>query len=144
MSPEIKALYEFGRFRCDPQEHLLLCEGKPVSLSPKSFEVLVALIQSNGRLLTKDELMQQVWPDSFVEESNLTVNISALRRALGETPGGQQYIETVPKLGYRFIAPVTAYRDGSKTVPPVLTPGVEQEHALPGITPAPASPARFG
>ena len=88
MSPEIKVLYEFKKFRCDPREHLLLREGKPVSLSPKSFEVLVVLIQSNGRLLTKDELMQQVWPDSFVEESNLTVNISALRRALGETPEG--------------------------------------------------------
>jgi eukaryotic-like serine/threonine-protein kinase len=143
MSPEIKALYEFGKFRCDPGERLLLCEGKPVSLSPKSFEVLVVLIQNNGRLLTKDELMQQVWPDSFVEESNLTVNISSLRRALGETPGGQQYIETVPKLGYRFVAPVTAYRDGSKTIPPVLTPGAEQEPALPGVAPAPKLKFRF-
>ncbi|HZI57039.1 MAG TPA: winged helix-turn-helix domain-containing protein, partial [Verrucomicrobiae bacterium] len=83
MSPETKTLYEFGKFRCDPREYLLLCEGKPVPLSPKSFEILVALIQSNGRLLTKDELMKQVWPDSFVEEANLTVNISALRRTLG-------------------------------------------------------------
>src|SRR6266478_2948129 len=118
MSAEIKVLYEFGKFRCDPREHLLLCNGKPVSLSPKSFEILVALIQNNGRLLTKDELMQQVWPDSFVEEANLTVNISALRKALGETPGGQQYIETVPKRGYRFVAPVTAHRDDSEPRPP--------------------------
>src|ERR1700733_12691485 len=107
MSSEIKALYEFGRFRCNPREHLLLCDGKAVWLSPKSFEILVALIQSNGRLLTKDELMQKVWPDTFVEEANLTVNISALRKVLGETPGAQQYIETVPKRGYRFLAPVT-------------------------------------
>jgi len=107
MSAEAKVLYEFGKFRCDPREHLLLCDGKPVSLSPKSFDILLALIRSNGRLLTKDELMRQVWPDSFVEEANLTVNISALRKVLGETPGGQQYIETVPKRGYRFIAPVT-------------------------------------
>ena len=90
MSAETKVLYDFGKFRLDPREHLLLCEGKPVSLSPKSFEVLLALIQSNGRLLTKDELMQQVWPDSFVEEANLTVNISALRKVLGETPEGQR------------------------------------------------------
>jgi len=90
MSPETRVLYEFGKFRCDPREHLLLCEGKPVSLSPKSFEILVALIQSNGRLLTKDELMQQVWPDSFVEEANLTVNISALRKVLSESPEGSQ------------------------------------------------------
>jgi len=111
MSPEIKALYEFGNFRCDPREHLLLCGDTSVSLSPKAFEILLVLIRSNGRLLTKDELMQQVWPDSFVEEGNLTVNISALRRALGETPAGQQYIETIPKRGYRFVVPVTETRD---------------------------------
>src|SRR5258708_40262447 len=104
MSAETKVLFEFGKFRCDPREHLLSCDGKPVSLSPKSFEILVALIRSNGQLVTKDELMQQVWPDSFVEEANLTVNISALRKVLGEAPGGQQYIETVPKSGYRFVA----------------------------------------
>ena len=121
MSPETKVLYQFGKFRCDPREHLLLRDGKPVSLSPKSFEILIALIQSNGRLLTKDELMQLVWPDSFVEEANLTVNISALRKALGETPGGQQYIETVPKRGYRFVAPVTEHREDSKGDPPVQT-----------------------
>ncbi len=120
MSTEAKVLYEFGRFRCDPREHLLLCEGKPISLSPKSFEILVALIQSNGRLLTKDELMQQVWPDSFVEEANLTVNISALRKVLGETAGGQ-YIETVPKRGYRFVAPVTEHRDEGNAAPAVET-----------------------
>ena len=112
-SLEAKFLYEFGKFRCDPREHLLLCENKPVSLSPKSFEILVALIQSNGRLLTKEELMQQVWPDSFVEEANLTVNISALRKVLGEGMGGQQYIETVPKRGYRFVAQVTEHQEKS-------------------------------
>ncbi len=113
---ETKVLYEFGKFRCDPREHLLLCGDKPVSLSPKSFEILVALIQSNGRLLTKEEIMQQVWPDSFVEEANLTVNISALRKVLGEGPGGQQYIETVPKRGYRFVAKVTEQQDDRESV----------------------------
>jgi DNA-binding winged helix-turn-helix (wHTH) protein/tetratricopeptide (TPR) repeat protein len=129
MSSEIKALYEFGKFRCDPREHLLLCDGKPVSLSPKSFEILVALIQSNGRLLTKDELMQKVWPDTFVEEANLTVNISALRKVLGETPGTQQYIETVPKRGYRFLAPVTELRDEGKPSLSVQTSGIAQGSA---------------
>jgi DNA-binding winged helix-turn-helix (wHTH) protein/tetratricopeptide (TPR) repeat protein len=143
MPPETKVLYEFGKFRCDPREHLLLCAGKPVSLSPKSFEILVALIQSNGRLLTKNELMQQVWPDSFVEEANLTVNISALRRALGETPAGQQYIETVPKRGYRFVAPVTENRDDGAPGPSVQTAVVEQREQLPGVAPAPTAPARF-
>lgn len=114
MSAETKVLYEFGSFRCDPREHLLLCDGKTVSLSPKSFEILVVLLQSNGRLLTKDELMQKVWPDSFVEEANLTVNVSALRKVLGESPDGQQYIETVPKRGYRFVAPVREVQEDGK------------------------------
>jgi len=139
---ETKVLYEFGKFRLDPREHLFLCEGKPVSLSPKSFEILVALIQSNGRLLTKDELMQQVWPDSFVEEANLTVNISALRKVLGETPGGQRYIETVPKRGYRFVAPVTERQDDGKPSPAAPTAAVEQGDLLPGVAPAPKSRAR--
>ena len=135
-------MYEFGKFRCDPREHLLLCGGKPVSLSPKSFEILVALIQGNGRLLTKDELMQQVWPDSFVEEANLTVNISALRKVLGETPGGQRYIETVPKRGYRFVAPVREFEGDGKVSPSIQTPGVKQGDPLVGVAPAPTSPAQ--
>ncbi|MBA3915645.1 MAG: winged helix-turn-helix domain-containing protein, partial [Acidobacteriales bacterium] len=99
-------MYEFGSFRCEPSEHLLLCEGKPVSLTPKMFDILVAFLRSQGRLLSKDELMRTVWPDSFVEEANLTVNISALRKALGETADRQPYIETVPRRGYRFVVPV--------------------------------------
>ncbi|HMJ22964.1 MAG TPA: transcriptional regulator, partial [Terriglobales bacterium] len=114
MSPETKALYEFGRFRCDPAEHLLFCDGKPVSLAPKAFEILIILIRSNGRLLTKDELMQKVWPDTFVEDANLTINISALRKLLGDSTGDQQYIETVPKRGYRFLVPVTEFHYDSK------------------------------
>jgi DNA-binding winged helix-turn-helix (wHTH) protein len=142
MSAEGKVLYEFGNFRCDPREHLLLCDGKPLSLSPKSFEILVTLIRNNGRLLTKDELMQQVWPDSFVEEANLTVNISALRKVLGETPGGLQYIETVPKWGYRFVAPVRECRDDGKLSPPTQAPSVAQVEPLPGVVPAPISRPR--
>ena len=143
MFPEAKVLYEFGKFRCDPREHLLLCDGKAVSLSPKSFEILVALIRSNGKLLMKDELIQQVWPDSFVEEANLTVNISALRKVLGETPSGQQYIETVPKRGYRFVAPVTEHRDDSKPVLSVHDPEVEQVGPLVEVASASTAPARF-
>ena len=115
MSAETKVLYDFGRFRCDPGEQLLLCDGKPVPLAPKSFEILLALVRSNGHLVTKDELMRKVWPDSFVEEANLTVNVSALRKVLGETHEGQQFIETVPKRGYRFIAKVAVLeRDSEK------------------------------
>jgi DNA-binding winged helix-turn-helix (wHTH) protein len=104
---ERNTLYEFGRFRFDPANHLLRSEGTPVSLTPKAFEVLLVLVQNGNRLTTKEELMQKVWPDSFVEEANLTVNISALRKLLGETADGRPYIETVPKKGYRFVAPVT-------------------------------------
>jgi eukaryotic-like serine/threonine-protein kinase len=118
MVTKTKVFYEFGKFRCDPREHLLLCDGKPVALSPKCFEILLALIRSNGRLLLKDELMQQVWPDSFVEEANLTVNISALRKVLGETPEGPQYIETVPRRGYRFVAPVTEQQESDRSTLP--------------------------
>ena len=83
-------------------------DGKPIALTPKAFEILQVLVQNGNRLTSKEELMRRVWPDSFVEEANLTVNISVLRRQLGEAPDGQQYIETVPTKGYRFAVPVSA------------------------------------
>lgn len=103
--------YTFGPFRLSPSEHLLLCGEKSVPLAPKTFELLVALVSRHGQLMTRDELMQAIWPDSFVEEINLTVNISLLRKTLGEQPDGRQYIATVPKRGYRFDAAVTEQRD---------------------------------
>jgi len=102
-----QSLYEFGSFRLDPANRQLLNEGRPLSLTPKALEILIVLVQNGNRLTTKEELMRKVWPDSFVEEANLTVNISALRRLLGETVDGEQYIQTVPKSGYRFSVPVT-------------------------------------
>jgi DNA-binding winged helix-turn-helix (wHTH) protein/TolB-like protein len=110
---ESKVLYEFGKFRFDPANHLLLSNGVPVSLTPKAFEVLLVLVQNGSRLTTKEELMRKVWPDSFVEEANLTVNISALRKLLGETHEGKPYIDTVPKKGYRFVAAVTEMQEGT-------------------------------
>ena len=92
-------MYEFSKFRLDPKNHLLESEGTTISLTPKAFEILLVLVENGNRLTTKEELMRKVWPDSFVEEANLTVNISALRKQLGETPNGQQYIETVPRKG---------------------------------------------
>ena len=100
-------MYEFGSFRLDPAERLLLCDGKPIALSAKAFEVLLILVENSGRLVTKSELIQTLWPNTFVEEGNLTQNISVLRKALGGSDNGKQYIATVPKLGYRFTAPVT-------------------------------------
>lgn len=134
MPAETQAFYDFGNFRCDPGEQLLLCEGKPVPLSPKAFGILVVLIQSDGRLVTKEELMQMVWPDSFVEEANLTVNISVLRRVLGETPDGRQFIETVPKRGYRFVVPVTQSQEETPAVTGAQA-AVIQESELPPVPP---------
>ena len=103
-----KELFEFDSFRLDPVEHLLLRDGEPVPLEPKVFETLLTLVQRAGMLVGKEELMRAVWPDSFVEESNLTRNISVLRKALNHSDSGPQYIETVPKRGYRFTGDVRA------------------------------------
>jgi len=97
-------LYEFGSFTLQPSEHLLLRDGRPVTLSPKAFDILLLLVQNAGGLVSKDDLAKKVWPSGFSEEANLTANIAALRKALGHRPDGQEYIETVPRLGYRFAA----------------------------------------
>jgi DNA-binding winged helix-turn-helix (wHTH) protein len=98
--------FQFDAFRLDAAEHLLLRDGEPVPLEPKVFETLLVLIRHDRRLVGKEELMRAVWPDSFVEDSNLTRNISVLRRALSPNDGVPQYIETVPKCGYRFVGEV--------------------------------------
>ncbi|HEX8190551.1 MAG TPA: alpha/beta fold hydrolase [Pyrinomonadaceae bacterium] len=101
--------YTFGPFVLDTREGTLLREGRPVRLTPKAFETLVALVERSGHCVGKGELMRRVWPDSFVEENNLSQNISRLRRALrAGGPGPLNYIETVPRRGYRFNAPVLA------------------------------------
>jgi DNA-binding winged helix-turn-helix (wHTH) protein/TolB-like protein len=109
-----KQIYEFGQFRIDPDERLLLREGKPIPLTPKAFETLLALVENSGHVVKKDDLMRRVWPDAFVEEVNLAQNVSALRRALDTD--GEQYIETVPKLGYRLIAKARPIRAPGETV----------------------------
>jgi len=100
------SFYEWGPFRLEPAEHRLTRDGNPVPLAPKTFELLVFLVQNQGRLVTKNQIMEAVWPGSFVEDANLTVSISALRKALGEKNGDLRYIETVPKKGYRFTGSV--------------------------------------
>ncbi len=125
--------YEFGEFTLDVSERRLSKDGKPISLEPKAHEVLLALVRNAGRLLTKRELLDLIWPESFVEEGILAVHVSALRKALGQ--GGRRYIETVPRAGYRFACTVT--RDVSQPpayggtpwlssfgVPPVIRPEV--------------------
>jgi DNA-binding winged helix-turn-helix (wHTH) protein/Tol biopolymer transport system component len=103
MSSETKYLYEFGDFRLDPSERLLLRNGVSVSLPPKAFATLVLLVERSGRVCDKQELMRAVWPETFVEENNLTQCISTLRKSLGDNGNGQGFIETVPRLGYRFV-----------------------------------------
>ncbi|MGZ8831613.1 MAG: winged helix-turn-helix domain-containing protein [Thermoanaerobaculia bacterium] len=99
-------LYEFVPFRLDPAERRLLRGGEPVALTPKCFDLLVVLVENSGHLLEKSDLLGRVWPDQFVEEGNLSFNISELRRVLGEGQNGEPYIETVRKKGFRFVAPV--------------------------------------
>lgn len=106
MSKQTNEIYEFGAFRLDAQERLLQRDGETISLTPKAFDLLLALVERHGRLVEKEELFQAVWPDTIVEESNLSSNIALIRKALGDGTNGERYIETVPKRGYRFVAPV--------------------------------------
>ena len=99
-------IYSFGSFRFDTAQRTLECDGKPLSLSPKAWEVLNVLIAHRGRVVEKQKLIDEVWPGIFVEENNLAFNISVLRKVLGENAAAPRFIETVPKRGYRFIAPV--------------------------------------
>ncbi|MEO6782868.1 MAG: tetratricopeptide repeat protein, partial [Bradyrhizobium sp.] len=101
-------IFEFGDCILAPKERLLLRGGEPVPLTPKTFDVLVALVKRSGHLVGKEDLLREVWPDTFVEEVNLTVNISTLRKALNRSRNGIGMIQTVTKHGYRFVASVMA------------------------------------
>jgi TolB-like protein/DNA-binding winged helix-turn-helix (wHTH) protein/Flp pilus assembly protein TadD len=106
-----KEIYEFGPFTVDPVERIAFRAGRPLVLTPKVFDTLLCLVRNRGRVLTKDEILHEVWPNTFVEEVNLAVNISTLRKALGEGPQEGRYIATVPGRGYRFVADVQEVRD---------------------------------
>jgi eukaryotic-like serine/threonine-protein kinase len=97
-----KELYEFGPFRVDPEKETLLRAGDPIQLTPKTFQILLVLVRHSKEVVTKDDLMKAVWPDTFVEEANLSRNIFMLRKALGESPQDHRYILTVPGRGYRL------------------------------------------
>jgi DNA-binding winged helix-turn-helix (wHTH) protein/tetratricopeptide (TPR) repeat protein len=111
-----RELYEFGPFRVDPDREVLLREGEQVPLTPKTFQILLVLIRHSKEVVTKDDLMQLVWPDTFVEEANLSRNIFMLRKALGETPQDHRYIVTVPGRGYRLSADVQLVPDRELTI----------------------------
>ena len=104
--------YEFGRFRLDAVGGMLFRDGERLALRPKVVEILTVLVESQGNTVTKEELLQKVWADAIVEEGTLTSHISVLRKALGEGEDGAQYIETIPKRGYRFVTPVRIIENG--------------------------------
>src|SRR4029453_17843711 len=102
----VQGAYRFGPFHLDVRERRLSCGNEVIPLRLKVFDTLLVLVENAGRLVTKQELLDTVWPGTAVEENNLNHNVSVLRKALGERATGQQYIETVPRVGYRFVAPV--------------------------------------
>src|SRR6478735_678634 len=115
-----RELFYFGEFSLEIEERRLRHGARPVHLAPKAFDLLVALLRHSGRLVSKDELLACVWPDSFVEEGILTVHVSALRRALGSDPRST-YIETVARSGYRFVAPMKRVDDPGDESPALAT-----------------------
>jgi Tol biopolymer transport system component/DNA-binding winged helix-turn-helix (wHTH) protein len=106
MSHAINHIYEFGPFRLNATERLLFREGRHIPLTPKAFEVLLALVESPGHVIEKNDLIKKVWPDTFVEEVNLAKNVYSLRKILGDDNSNGEYIETIPRRGYRFVARV--------------------------------------
>jgi adenylate cyclase len=108
ISEPTNVVYEFGPFRLEVREHRLVREGRPIPLAGKAFDTLRVLVERHGTLVSKRDLMDSVWPETTVEENNLDRNISTVRKALGEKATGWQYIETVPRVGYRFVARLSA------------------------------------
>ena len=111
----------FGGFQLIPSRHLLLEDGKPVRLGSRALDLLIALAERPNKIVSKEDLIARVWPNTFVEEGNLRVHIAALRRALGEGQAGNRYIVNVPGRGYRFVAPVLASAQRESTPPPSTT-----------------------
>jgi TolB-like protein/DNA-binding winged helix-turn-helix (wHTH) protein/Tfp pilus assembly protein PilF len=122
MAKAEKHLYEFGPYRLDSVERLLIRGEETIPLTPKAIDTLLVLVANSGRVLERDELMKSVWPDTFVEDGALARNISALRKALGDDNEDFRYIETIPKRGYRFVAPV---KDLSASPPPTSSDKTE-------------------
>src|SRR5262245_56908790 len=134
MSLLINHCYRFGEFTLDAAPKVLLSQGKPLLLAPKVLETLLTLVQNSGRIVEKQELMTRLWPETFVEESNLTYSIVQLRKTLSDDARRPRYIETVPKRGYRFIADVEEVLSDASIVSNegarrVKTPVVEAQDA---------------
>ncbi len=113
MSKRINHLYGFGPFQLNATERLLRRQGEVLPLTPKVVDTLLVLVKQAGRLVVKEEIMREVWPDTFIEEGAVAKNVSVLRKVLGSLPDGVEYIETIPKRGYRFVAPVQERQEES-------------------------------
>ena len=134
-------IYALGPFRLDTHSGVLLRGTEPVALGRRAVALLRALVERPGALVAKDALIDAAWPGQAIEDSNLTVQIAALRRALGEAPGGDRWIETMPRRGYRFIGPVVASdEDGAITVAPRVDIRGEATPIMHGATPVSRSP----
>src|ERR1700719_46250 len=106
-------IYQFGPFRVYEGARLWIRDGAPFSITPKVFDTLVFLVAKAGRTVSREELTQAVWPDTFVEEGNLNYNMSHLRKILGEREQDVPYVQTIPKVGYRFVADVEVVNTNS-------------------------------
>ena len=144
MRQKTKEFYEFGRFRIDLTERLLLCGDETLSLTQKAFDVLLVLVEERGHIVEKDVLMEKVWPDRFVEEGNLSQNIYILRKLLGNMPNGKPFIETIPRRGYRFVGEaVSSSGDIVERSPAVLRENIPTPLAFPDSAAAGWSGAAF-
>src|SRR5215218_4981382 len=118
-------IHRFSDFTIDIEQKVLLRGGKAIPMAPKVFETLLALVENHGRIVLKEELMKRLWPDTFVEESNLAFNIQQLRKSLGDNAREPLYIETIPRRGYRFIAEVESpILHANQTAPAALNTDV--------------------
>ena len=116
MNTDPKVVYEFGPFRMDPDKQVLLRDDQPIAVTRKAFETLLVLVRRSREVVSKEELLKAIWPDSFVEEANLSQNIFMLRKALGDTLEERHYIVTLPGRGYRFAAPVRTITEGGEAL----------------------------
>ena len=133
MSARDNQLFEFEPFVLDARSGILLKDGATVRLTPRALQILLVLVQHAAEVVDKDQLMKEVWPDTFVEEGNLSRNIYELRKALGDDPAKPHYIETIPKRGYRFVAPmkVSMVKATSNVSPAIETsPTIIEKHTF--------------
>jgi eukaryotic-like serine/threonine-protein kinase len=151
MNTDPKIVYEFGPFRMDPEKQVLQRDGQLITVTPKTFETLLVLVRRGREVVSKEELLKEIWPDSFVEEANLSQHIFKLRKALGDSPEGERYIVTLPGRGYRFVVPVRTITEGGEVLIAEMRSRAQiviEEHApesvetLPAALPPPAHSRR--